>query len=612
MSGESFEGEIAAVLAAFDRGAHDDANRAVALLAPDDDASGLLTEALRCLLAREVEPATRAWLAHASLVDLPSQPARVLATRLILAIDRDAVELAERLADALFRELPQDSPHWAPTICETLFPTKYGDPNAYDWICRRLRAVSARHLAPDARFRICALHICLVAQQTLPIPDLRNVVQMALDGWSFSKVNRFLTSYNPQPFYELSQGIREIGPRMAALQARGGNDAWLRLYEYLMIAVAVDGALLRTYLADMSALDAELKPTPDHNMRYAEGVVRNMMTKSATERPTSTPPRARPLRIAVCISGQLRGYREAHRTWSALGLDKHDTSWFVHTWCEVGAKMPNPSHAYRVFSGAFLQAYLRQCSLISFETMMTRYPTLFQAVGEIGRITPEQLLEEYGADTVVVVDDEADGAFTGKSNSWKMYHKMKAAHDLMKDSGKPFDLVVRIRPDKEVLPETAPDWHEVLELCQRDRVVFTDGPFALHDAVGFIVGDQVGISTPDLMDAYVSADANTVAAAEGRRFGFPQIHYPHINLAITLATDAILARLAPGIRFGSHFDIPQAPSREIRRWLLADIGPAPRDETDAELLAALETDIAAQPQDYERTGQRAQRVVPRH
>src|SRR5581483_7797169 len=36
------------------------------------------------------------------------------------------------------------------------------------------------------------------------------------------------------------------------------------------------------------------------------------------------------LRIAVCVSGQLRGYHAAHPSWSKLGFDQHDTTFFVH------------------------------------------------------------------------------------------------------------------------------------------------------------------------------------------------------------------------------------------------------------------------------------------
>ena len=46
--------------------------------------------------------------------------------------------------------------------------------------------------------------------------------------------------------------------------------------------------------------------------------------------------RSRPLRVALCVSGQLRGYKEAFPSWPSLGLDDHQVTTFVHTWQSVG------------------------------------------------------------------------------------------------------------------------------------------------------------------------------------------------------------------------------------------------------------------------------------
>jgi hypothetical protein len=64
------------------------------------------------------------------------------------------------------------------------------------------------------------------------------------------------------------------------------------------------------------------------------------------------------LRIAVCISGQLRGFRQAYPTWTRLGLDHHDCFFAVHAWKKIGRNMPIKSDtAQRCFSGQFLRAY---------------------------------------------------------------------------------------------------------------------------------------------------------------------------------------------------------------------------------------------------------------
>ena len=40
-----------------------------------------------------------------------------------------------------------------------------------------------------------------------------------------------------------------------------------------------------------------------------------------------------PLKIAICVSGQLRGYEEAKKSWDSI-FQGHDVDYYVHTWSE--------------------------------------------------------------------------------------------------------------------------------------------------------------------------------------------------------------------------------------------------------------------------------------
>ncbi len=134
------------------------------------------------------------------------------------------------------------------------------------------------------------------------------------------------------------------------------------------------------------------------------------MTKQAVTRGNAVRPK-RKLRIAVCISGQLRGYRQVFASWHHLGLERHDADYFVHVWRRIGRKIPlipSKGHLQRLFTDAFCDAYadaLRQHGARDLERAYPGFFRFFTAGGDC--VTQAELQRFYRTDAVVAEDDAA-------------------------------------------------------------------------------------------------------------------------------------------------------------------------------------------------------------
>ena len=299
-----------------------------------------------------------------------------------------------------------------------------------------------------------------------------------------------------------------------------------------------------------------------------------------------------PLRIAVCVSGQLRGYKEAQKTWAALGLDQHDTDVFVHTWKETGRKYPVPSHAYRCFSGRFLATY--QDTLLRHATpqLEALFPTMYDLFRAEGVVTNEDLKQVYNAKDVVIEDD-TDTAFAKFSNPRKMYYKIQKCWDLVENAQTDYDLVVRIRPDKEIIArETPVDWHAIYNQCVTEPVVLVDGGYILHWGAGLVLGDQFAIGTPDAMRAYSNAYKNTLNPLH-RLQKYTANFRAHTNLAFSVYFAGLDVQRFSQIQFGTLLDAARLPPDLLLDRIKVDIANREPAKMDLDWMAALTEDIAA-------------------
>ncbi len=285
---------------------------------------------------------------------------------------------------------------------------------------------------------------------------------------------------------------------------------------------------------------------------------------SSVSSPALTGFRSR-LRIAVCVSGQLRGYENARRTWNRIGLDNHDCDYFVHTWQNIGRKFPIPQHAQRVLSGNFLHVYRDAFMHLGEMEMHRLYPSLFLLFSDSSNVSIRDVVNTYMTDSVVIEDDNAD-SFQKFNNFEKMYYKIKMCYSLSIMSGREYDLHVRIRPDLAI-GGSMRSLNSLLEDIKRQSSIFIDtGPY-IHPKVGYVVGDQFAIADRRGMDAYASTFDNTRFASEFFLSDFTRDYLPHVNLADSLTVSG----LRPTSQHGIVFDGWREPNRITEKALYTAI-----------------------------------------
>lgn len=219
------------------------------------------------------------------------------------------------------------------------------------------------------------------------------------------------------------------------------------------------------------------------------------------------------LNVALCISGQLRGYKEAFVAIKKAIIEPLQPDIFVHTWKDVGFKEPETAaFAGRVFQGQFLQAYqdLFLVKNYSYKEIRNKLPTVFLLFNENTAVTQQQLQEFYQTDYVVVEDDSVQ-PYSVLINQKKMFYKIDACNQLAQTTGKHYDLVIRLRPDAQISTLEQTDWQHIAEICNSGKVLFTDSCAGggLDDFLEFGggiygIGDMIAVGSQRSMNYYAS------------------------------------------------------------------------------------------------------------
>lgn len=296
----------------------------------------------------------------------------------------------------------------------------------------------------------------------------------------------------------------------------------------------------------------------------------------------------RRVRVAVCVSGQLRGFRRVLPAWRRSVFAGADVRFFVHGWTAIGRGPALPWREVLPFSGArFTDAYRRLGMQEGMEAFEARYPTLFADLGSSGTVTADELRAAYGTDAAVVEDDR-DPRFAGFSNPQKMHYKIWAAHRLALASGEPFDLVVRVRPDL-AMRFAAFDWRDLRDACAGASRLYADAAFGIHHGVPMI-GDQLAIAAPAVMARYAATWEEYPRVAALDLAGAPRDFTGHVSLAQTCWLNGIAVGRAPvkldGLREPEPFG-----SAAILRALEADAAGR-MDAIDRALIEAARADRA--------------------
>lgn len=208
------------------------------------------------------------------------------------------------------------------------------------------------------------------------------------------------------------------------------------------------------------------------------------------------------IKVAICVSGQLRGYKKAFETWKKSILVGIDYDIYVHSWENLGGTNAEPYRKFLPFQGEnFKKGYVEYCMIFGFEQIKKDYPTLFKYLRQSAQVTAEEIKLFYGAKNVVL-EDESMPKFDGFTNSDKMHYKINACHKLMKSSDKHYDLVIRIRPDFSI-SFVAFNWNDIYDWCRAESIIFADLPFGTN-YMTCMMGDQLAVGSPEMLDIYAN------------------------------------------------------------------------------------------------------------
>ena len=295
------------------------------------------------------------------------------------------------------------------------------------------------------------------------------------------------------------------------------------------------------------------------------------------------------LRIALEISGQMRGYDHAFPTWEQTGIFEHEVDVYVHTWRRVGRRYPDPSIVgsfKRRFGDTKAAALLEQAGLDHGMAHLEReYPTVFAALASSDEVTESDIRDVYGAETTIVIEDETVAPFNEMSNQDKMHYKIHAVHELAR-TRKPYDLVVRIRPDRFMDDRNGRiRWRQVLDESRSDRRIFTEEDTGLRE--NLIIGDQLAVGTPELMDVYASSWDRHTSGELHRLYGVPRVLTGHSSLAYTLLYELIDVQRLPDLASGRPIDPSTVDKEVLRRQVSTDISGRSATKLDHQILACL-------------------------
>ncbi|MBN4094693.1 hypothetical protein [Methylobacterium sp. OT2] len=296
-------------------------------------------------------------------------------------------------------------------------------------------------------------------------------------------------------------------------------------------------------------------------------------------------------RVAICVSGQMRGFANTRKTWSRFE-DFFEPVYFVHTWNKIGRRMPELGHAERVFSGNFLKAYEHALAAYGFDAVRNTMFNLFDYIDNQS-VVDRSLLSELYQSEYIVVEDENDEKFNNWSNYDKMYYKISACNDLAFNSTSEFDGVMRIRADKS-LDNIENKFSDQLESCFVDSKILTDTAFFLHHGVGFCIGDQVMLGSAKTM-ALLGDPWGEIKALEPKDiFCLTNSFQPHANLANTVRSKNVIVEEA-SVRWGSLLDPDRLSGDAILYWVEKDHQDKNLPLTRALLDAAMEDSVASAP-----------------
>ena len=264
-------------------------------------------------------------------------------------------------------------------------------------------------------------------------------------------------------------------------------------------------------------------------------------------------------KIALCVSGQLRGYETAFASWKKLGIYDHEVDTYVTTWDKVGRKFPITLHASRSFDGKFLHVYKNVFQDIPLADqpayLQKQYPAFFTLLQNASNhiVTEKELKDFYGTEYIYIEDDTTD-TIKAMSNAEKMYYNIQKCYGKLQ--GK-YDLVIRIRPDLELIHVGEKlNFQAIYEKSYNNFSIFVNNingrTYFFSNMWSYSIDDSFAIGTQQAMQAYSQTYDNTLKKT---LYKLPTSFDGHRSLAYSTFYEGL------SVQSSSHYQM---------RWVLRD------------------------------------------
>lgn len=298
------------------------------------------------------------------------------------------------------------------------------------------------------------------------------------------------------------------------------------------------------------------------------------------------------LDIAICISGQLRGFEQVFPSiMNAFDFHNHNTQLFVHTWKNIGRRFPYPDHAVRTFSGKFLSAYLVVFN--GREHLQRCYPNLYTLITSSSSVTEEQLKNFYKTQHIALEDDTLP-PFESFSNLAKMLYKIHKSYQMTIPYH--FDLMLWIRPDVQLHVPSQLSLKNIYEIsCSQKALLSTLEGYVRFESFtlyGYSIDEVLLIGTPELMRIH----ANTYNDMQNifwkkQAYSCPPNFAGHVSREFQLFAHGVKIKPLSNISY-SFMDPQKLSIDSIYEALKKDTKIRALTEDDKLLLKACEEDMA--------------------
>ncbi|ODN36828.1 hypothetical protein [Pasteurella multocida] len=215
------------------------------------------------------------------------------------------------------------------------------------------------------------------------------------------------------------------------------------------------------------------------------------------QRPSTPLLQKKPLKIALLICGQLRGFEYSVPRFEKKFAPLGDIDAYVSSWEDVGYTRFNLQNAYRIFDKHTCDHLIEHKDTYDFSTFdeeIAKYTSEIYSPESIKQLLAKHL--HWCNALMINLKRHKEYPYNKMSNSEKMYyHNSYWIETLGHEYFKKYDLIIKIRPDYFFRDENA-----IPLTALSSTSVLTDTPDYLFQEWGFGLGDQlwIGMSEPML------------------------------------------------------------------------------------------------------------------